>query len=795
MDVTCERCGTEYEFDETLLSSRGTSVKCTNCGHVFKVYPTAQGENDRATSSWRLKLKDGSIDTIHSLRELQRRIGSGELEPANEIARGDESWKTLGSIPELETFFQAAGVQVPPAEVRAPVTPSSVPPAPQSKDSSLPPGRRPRQPTLLGVTPVERVRGPGAEAGSVTAGATGAATGAESVSATVSASVPGAESAPATVPGAESVPEPVSESVSATVPGSATSSYESPYSSLSTPPLAQIEDAEFEERPRVVSRSSGRPSTPPPAYYEDDDDIPDLPGRGSSPLRWLLLVVIAGGLALMVTQWERVARLVGIGSDPALVAAGVAEGDAGLAEGHPKAYASAIEAYGRAIEAGGDRDPEILARLSKAYAFAAQAQVDRGVTGESIGSLSAVALTTAQSAAEIEPRDLDAKLATADALRLAGDNAEARTVLEEARSMSFSRTAEFFRIDARLIAAEAGGGLENGLRSAKQAAELAPEGVPYLLLLARAELAAGDGADARVPLETILADHPEQPVAIELLAELDAANAVQDAGVASDAGVTAAGSETAAETETGAGAEAGSETAAETAAETGAAPGSEVVPVAGTVKAAAEKPAPKRRAPAKKRSAPKKPAYDEYDQLAKAAGDDAFVDGRPPVRDYEWYMRQGRAELAGGNYSRARAFFDSALEARPGSAEAMDGLGQVSMRIEDFESALRYFRVAAQRGQADGYFSLGKAYERLGRNEEAVSAYYTYVKRRPSGSHAAAARAAIKTLEPHAKLPPEPEPEPKSEPKSEPQPEPESGAASEPSPAGEPAHESEPAAP
>ena len=480
-----------------------------------------------------------------------------------------------------------------------------------------------------------------------------------------------------------------------------------------------------------------------------------------------------------------------------MVAAGVTEGDAGLAEGHPKAYASAIEAYGRAIEAGGDRDPEILARLSKAYAFAAQAQVDRGVTGESIGSLSAVALTTAQSAAEIEPRDLDAKLAMADALRLAGDNAEARTALEEARSISFSRTAEFFRIDARLIAAEAGGGLEHGLRSAKQAAELAPEGVPYLLLLARAELAAGDGAEARVPLETILADHPEQPVAIELLAELDAANAVQDAGVASDAGVTAAGTEaaagTAAEagTETEAAADAGAGTAA--GAETGAAPGAEAMPVAGTVKAAAEKPAPKRRAPAKKRSAPKKPAYDEYDQLAKAAGDDAFVDGRPPVRDYEWYMRQGRAELAGGNYSRARAFFDSALEARPGSAEAMDGLGQVSMRIEDFESALRYFRVAAQRGQADGYFSLGRAYERLGRNEEAVSAYYTYVKRRPSGSHAAAARAAIKTLEPHAKLPPDPEPE--SEPKSEPESEPESGAESEPSPAGEPAHESEPAAP
>jgi tetratricopeptide (TPR) repeat protein len=113
----------------------------------------------------------------------------------------------------------------------------------------------------------------------------------------------------------------------------------------------------------------------------------------------------------------------------------------------------------------------------------------------------------------------------------------------------------------------------------------------------------------------------------------------------------------------------------------------------------------------------------------------------------------------------------------------MDGLGQVSTRIEDFESALRYFRVAAQRGQVDGYFKLGRTYERLGRNEEAVSAYYTYVKRRPSGNHAAAARAAIKILEPNAKLPPEPESEP-DPPPADPQPEldpqPGPGAAPEP---------------
>ena len=809
MDVTCERCGTEYEFDETLLSGRGTSVKCTNCGHVFKVYPKAQAEADRVTSSWRLKLEGGSIDTIDSLRELQRRIGSGELTPESEIARGEEGWKTLGSIPELETFFQAAGVQMPSRDIRSPVPPSPVPPTPTSKDSSLPPGKRPRQPTLLGVSPVARAvpGGAGSEGGSDSEAVTATVTAPGAVSVTESEAATGAATGAASVPEAAtesatgSVTASGSEAVPGSLPGSVTATestaegYESPYVSPSTPPPAEIEDAEFEERPRVASRSSARRSTPPPAYYEDDDDIPDLPGRGGSPLRWLLLIVVVGALALMATQWQRVARLMGIGSDPARIAAGFTEGDAGIAEGHPQAYASAIEAYGRSIEAGGDRDPEILARLSRAYALAAQAQIDTGATGESIASLSEAALTTAQSALEIEPRDLDAKLATADALRLAGDNAEARTVLEEARSMSFSRTAEFFRVDARLSAAEAEGGLENGLRSAKQAAELAPHGVPYLLLLARAQRAAGDDADAVVTLESVLADHPEHPVAVKLMAELETTEAVTDAGVGADGGVTepATAAESASEAASAAAAEQASEAAP--AVEPGAASAAGAATETGG--AAVAKPAPERRVSPKKRSTPKKPAYDEYDQLAKAAGDDAFVDGRPPVRDYEWYMRQGRAELAGGNYSRARAFFDSALEARPGSAEAMDGLGHVSTRIEDFNSALRYFRVAAQRGHPDGYFNLGKTYELLGRNEEAVSAYYTYVKRRPSGAHAAAAKSRIRTLEPHAKLPPEPESqsEPDPAPQPEPDSEPESGAEAEPSPTEEPAQASEPVAP
>ena len=727
MDVTCERCSTEYEFDETLLSGRGTSVKCTNCGHVFKVYPRAAEEADRTTSSWRLRTTSGSVDTIETLRELQRRISSGELTPHDEIARGDDDWKKLGSIPELETFFQAAGVQIDSIRIPSPLPP--VAPNPSPRESSLPPGKRPRQPTLLGVSPVQRIPAP--------------------------AKVPGTASAPVSEP--VSAPEPASASMQdeevlpEAVPSIARGSYRSPYTRDSLADTASIEpeDAVFEETPAA----SARTSTPPPAYYDDDDDIPELPGRGTSPLMWLLIIVAVGGLVLVASQWSRVATMLGIGADSTLIAARVDEGDAAIAEGHPGAYANAIEAYGRAVEAGGDTDAEVLTKLSNAYALAAQAQLDGGATEESVRSLTEAAMSTAQAASAVDGRRLDVKLAIVDALRLGGSNEEARERLEDARAMAFSRTAELYRIDARLSAAEADGRLENGLRSARQAAELDPDGVRYALLLARAEKASEHEDRAREALAGILAAYPEHPVATALMAEMKAAEAAVAPATVADAG-----------TGTDGGAEAASDPASATPPE----PEPEPEPEAATEpepenKAAAEPAAPaKTEPPAKpKRLKPPEgePQMDEYDRLARAAQSDAFVDGRPPVLDYESNMKKGREELGAGNYARARAYFDSALEVHPGSAEAMDALGDVATAVNDYASALRYYRVAGQRGHPDGYFKLGQTYERLGKNEEAVSAYYTYVKRRPTGTHAEAARQAIRTLEPRAKLPPELEPD------------------------------------
>jgi len=772
MDVICERCSTEYEFDETLLSVRGTSVKCTNCGHVFKVYPGGVDDAGRAANAWRVKRPDGMTDVIESLRELQRRIAAGELRPEDEIARGEEAWKKLGSIPELDTFFQAAGVQI-----RSPRTPSPLPPTPAGRksvgrESSVPPGRRLRQPTLLGVSPVWReeegsvsTSGPASEPASAPKVAPESEL--ESLSERASAADWEPELVPATWEEWEQKLELDSEAPPAPQP--------SPDLEALRDSSMRIEDAVFEE----PSRPTARRSTP--GYFDDDDDIPELPGRGWSPLGWLLLIVIVGGLALVAAQWERVARLAGIGSDPAVIAAGITEGDASLALGHIDAYENAIEAYGRAVETGGDGDPELLAKLSNAHALAAQARSDEGAPAEAVAPHTTAALTLAQRATALDPQSIDAKLAEADAFRLSGELSSARAALEQARAMSFSRTAEAFRIDARLSAAEAGGGLEHGLESARQAAELSSSGTRFVLLMARAERAAGNDARAKDALDSILAEQPGHPVAAKLLAEWEAEASEEAAGAAAETGAGAAAG-TAAETAAGTGTETGAlEGAPETTPEApGAAEpekGTETAPVAApepTAAPAKKSPSPRAEAPAKgeasskgstKPATERKPRYDEYDQLSRAAGSDAFVDGRPPVRDYEWYMSRGWDELAAGNYARARAFFDSALEVKPGSADAMDALGQVSVGTEDYASALRYFRVAAQRGHPDGYFELARTYERLGRNEEAVSAYYTYIKRNPTGTHAATARAAIKKLEPRAKLPDEPEPDQSPAPK------------------------------
>lgn len=104
MDVRCDKCGTDYEFDEERVSPQGVSVRCTNCGHVFRVakpqIPTPQ------PGEWMIRQTNGYVFTFRELTTLQKWIVERKVAREDEISRNGSTWKKLGSIPELATFFQ-----------------------------------------------------------------------------------------------------------------------------------------------------------------------------------------------------------------------------------------------------------------------------------------------------------------------------------------------------------------------------------------------------------------------------------------------------------------------------------------------------------------------------------------------------------------------------------------------------------------------------------------------------------------------------------------------------------------
>ena len=105
MDVQCEKCGTEYSLDETLVSPSGTSVRCMTCGHVFKALPPSVAGS---LETWNLRKVDGSIFVFDRIATLQDWIADGKVSPSDYVRKGNGEWKRLGDIAEMKSFFDAA---------------------------------------------------------------------------------------------------------------------------------------------------------------------------------------------------------------------------------------------------------------------------------------------------------------------------------------------------------------------------------------------------------------------------------------------------------------------------------------------------------------------------------------------------------------------------------------------------------------------------------------------------------------------------------------------------------------
>ena len=190
MDVRCEKCQTEYELDESRLKPGGVTVKCTNCGHMFKIRkrtptnvgipaidrarpassrppmaspeprredtvpsrvpptradsvlgdgsPTSvtdQGSGPTGERQWMVRLENGETKTCRELATLQQWIVAGVATREALISRSGKTWKRLGDIGELGQYFVIAD------EARN-----------QRSAKPTPPPRTPVQaPTMLGV--------------------------------------------------------------------------------------------------------------------------------------------------------------------------------------------------------------------------------------------------------------------------------------------------------------------------------------------------------------------------------------------------------------------------------------------------------------------------------------------------------------------------------------------------------------------------------------------------------------------------------------------------------------------
>jgi predicted Zn finger-like uncharacterized protein len=154
MDVRCEKCQTEYELDESRLKPGGVTVKCTNCGHMFKIRKrsntnvgvaaavgqTAPDGRPRPTSSkqpmtnqaprmetgdaplkitdlpsgpnserqWLVRLENGDTKTCRELATLQQWIVAGVVSRESLISRSGKTWKRLGDVTELSQYFVIA---------------------------------------------------------------------------------------------------------------------------------------------------------------------------------------------------------------------------------------------------------------------------------------------------------------------------------------------------------------------------------------------------------------------------------------------------------------------------------------------------------------------------------------------------------------------------------------------------------------------------------------------------------------------------------------------------------------
>lgn len=704
MDVVCDHCKTEYEFDDALVSERGTTVKCTNCGHQFKIFrPASEAEVGRV---WNLRRPDGTVIPFDSLAVLQKWIVEGRVSKMDEIARPGDPWKPLGAIAELETFFTNA-------EARAQSVPSRGVPRTPSAGRSLPPLQRAPTPASGVANKVIPSRVPPPAPSATTSGNT--VRSAAPPPAPRTAPLPRAPGG--TTPG---FPVPRPTGVPADLPPRA-AAHEPP----AVPPPPREESPEPPRAKATEAEVPGLRDAPPPSprTAERDDDVPTTtmggedfsppratPRRGGMLAGLAIGLVLAGGAGLAAWKSGVLGGQQGTPAETASPPRARAEDIANIltrARGHTRAtYDDAVEGLTRLLGAN-PRDAAVLAARAQVLAAWAEMERDHAAdldrraarAADGAGLRAEAALLRRESAQRIERARADLAGAAAtlpdvssamrgdveallmDATRVVGARDDARRYAAMVRARGERAASQ----DVLLALSARDEGDATGAISALQAAIARQDDVRGRLALARLLLAQGDVGGARTQLDAVTSRGPGHEDAAALASLIE----VADAGVAPPS--------------------------------PGPAPS---LPAAVAVAPAVTD-----------AGAPPRPATTPAPVAAGAGYDRLVAEG-------DRLQNDGRTAAAEERYR-------AALAARPNGAEALTGLGYVEIDRRSYGGAISRFRQALQSNPnfSDAYIGLGEAYASQSRYAQALEAYNRYLEVNPGGSRASMARRQIESLQ------------------------------------------------
>jgi predicted Zn finger-like uncharacterized protein len=721
MDVRCERCSTEYEFDDALVSGRGTTVKCTNCGHKFKI---RRSDGDFSEDFWNVQTGDGRTLVFTSLRELQRAIQTNLVDRSDLLSRGGLKQKPIGQIPELAPFFDQRDPRPAAPDATSEKRASRPPPPPGVTTPALaaPPRQRmSTRPDFPPAPPEKSDRPPGHVGGSIHKTLMG--TGSEETTTRFVAASPPAAAEP--VPAAPAMRERLEGRRPSEAPPSTEREPEPDTQRFAREePAPEPADARPAPAPVLTTTQPLAPPgpvlfdlpkhTPPPPAFEassplpaptvpvlrtlvDDDyqdgargrspsDIPPSSMRRRSVGGYIVAVVVVAGVALIGVLWAR-NHLGGIlgGKAPAPVATTdprvstlLATGEKALADGN---LDIAKESFDKA-SALAEKDPRVLldvARLAavradlpwlKSRLLAADATDENRSTKDSLAELSSVARRAADDALAVAPDDPAALRAKVDSLRISGDRDGARALVGKVSSSSSQPETAY--VLAGLDLADPEPLWSQVLERLRVAANAESGPGRARAALAYALARSGDVSGAKAEVERLASMSRQHPLLPQLRSFADHAKPVVRVDALPDAGPLA------------------------------------VLPDGGRVRDRGEKP--------------------ERGEKGGRLPNDARV-----------LIQQGEAARAKGEYDRAQLLFAAALDRNPNDTEALNGLAAIAHSRRDLNGARASYKrvLSINPSYVPALVGLGDVEFESGDRASAMKTYKDIVDRFPEGTYPA----------------------------------------------------------